>query len=112
MQTLKKILDDSKQGVIYFSMGSNLKSRDLPENMKRELLKMFGMLEQTVLWKLEEDVEDVPANVHILEWTPQESILGTERLFLQIFIYKESDDDVSLFLFGFRLNLIKMYVLY
>ncbi|CAH2074784.1 unnamed protein product, partial [Iphiclides podalirius] len=81
---LKRLLDESTQGVVYFSMGSNLKARDLPESMKRELLTMFGMLEQTVLWKLEEDLEDVPSNVHILEWAPQESILTHENLILVI----------------------------
>lgn len=68
-------MDRAKNGVIYFSMGSNLKSKDLPDNVKRELLNMFGGLKYTVIWKFEEVLSDVPKNVHILQWAPQPSIL-------------------------------------
>ncbi|CAD0204905.1 unnamed protein product [Chrysodeixis includens] len=73
---LKTIMDSNKNGVIYFSMGSNLKSQDWPEEIKMGLLKMFGNLKQTVLWKFEEEFPDVPKNVHILKWAPQPSILA------------------------------------
>ncbi|KAL0818834.1 hypothetical protein ABMA28_008154 [Loxostege sticticalis] len=73
---LQKLMDDSKNGVIYFSMGSNLKSKHFPEELKRKILKMFGGLKQTVLWKFEEVLPDLPSNVHILQWAPQPSILA------------------------------------
>lgn len=75
-------MDDSKNGVIYFSMGSNLKSKHFPEELKRKILKMFGGLKQTVLWKFEEVLPDLPSNVHILQWAPQPSILGELYLLL------------------------------
>ena len=68
-------MDSAKDGVIYFSMGSNLKSKDLPDEVKTSLLKMFGSLKQTVLWKFEEVLPNLPKNVHILEWAPQQAIL-------------------------------------
>lgn len=68
-------MDNANNGVIYFSMGSNLKSKDLPDEIKRNILKMFGTLKQTVLWKFEEVLSDLPANVHILKWAPQPAIL-------------------------------------
>lgn len=37
---------------------------------------MFGNLKVTVIWKYEEDLKNVPKNVHILKWAPQTSILG------------------------------------
>lgn len=70
-------MDNAKHGVIYFSMGSNLKSKDIPKVIKENLLKVFGELKQTVLWKFEEDLPNTPKNVHILNWAPQQSILGT-----------------------------------
>nr|WEU75320.1 uridine diphosphate-glycosyltransferases 40AP4 [Glyphodes pyloalis] len=73
---LQKLLDNAKHGLIYFSMGSNLRSKDLPDQVKRDLLKMFGALKQTVLWKFEEVLPDMPDNVHILNWAPQPSILA------------------------------------
>lgn len=68
-------MDNAKNGVIYFSMGSNLKSADWPEETKQNLLKMLGGLKQTVLWKFEEQLSDPPKNVHISKWFPQLSIL-------------------------------------
>lgn len=68
-------MDSNKNGVIYFSMGTNLDTKDLPANIKIGLLKLFGDLKQTVLWKMEEDLPNLPANVHILKWAPQMSIL-------------------------------------
>ncbi|KAJ8711850.1 hypothetical protein PYW08_008804 [Mythimna loreyi] len=77
---LKKLMDSAKDGVIYFSMGSNLKGKDLPDEVKISLLKMFGSLKQTVLWKIEEVLPNLPKNVHILEWTPQQAILAHPNL--------------------------------
>nr|AUC64281.1 UDP-glucuronosyltransferase [Plutella xylostella] len=73
---LKNIIESSKDGVIYFSMGSNLKSKDWPVEIKQDLLKMFSGLKQTVLWKFEEDLPNLPKNVHILKWAPQPTILA------------------------------------
>ena len=81
-QDLKKLMDNAKNGVIYFSMGSNLNSKDLPDEVKDSLLKMFGSLKQTVLWKFEEVLPNLPKNVHILEWAPQQAILC--KLFLNL----------------------------
>ncbi|CAK1594081.1 unnamed protein product [Parnassius mnemosyne] len=75
-EELKNIMERSKNGVIYFSMGSNVRSRDIPDQMKTKLIKIFSQLEQTVLWKLEEEFPDLPKNVHILKWAPQQSILA------------------------------------
>ncbi|KAJ8711849.1 hypothetical protein PYW08_008803 [Mythimna loreyi] len=79
-EDLKKLMDSAKDGVIYFSMGSNLKSKDLPDEVKVNLLKMFGSLKQTVLWKFEEVLPNLPKNVHILEWAPQQAILAHPNL--------------------------------
>lgn len=57
-------------------MGSNLESKDMPEELKASLLEVFGGLKQTVLWKLEEKFPNLPKNVRIIEWAPQQSILG------------------------------------
>lgn len=73
-------MDDSKDGVIYFSMGSVLKSKYMSDELKQKLLKMFSELKQTVLWKFEETLPNVPKNVHILKWAPQPSILGVNNL--------------------------------
>ncbi|XP_013189977.2 UDP-glucosyltransferase 2 [Amyelois transitella] len=81
---LKNILDNTKNGLIYFSMGSNLKSKDFPELLKKGLLEIFGGLKQTVLWKFEEVLPNLPPNVHIVNWAPQQSILAHPNCILFI----------------------------
>ncbi|XP_026735998.1 UDP-glucuronosyltransferase 2B20-like [Trichoplusia ni] len=81
---LQKLMDEAKHGVIYFSMGSNLKSQDMSDGMKNDLLKMFSTFKQQVIWKFEGDLQNVPANVHLVKWAPQPSILNHPNLKLFI----------------------------
>ncbi|KAJ8928783.1 hypothetical protein NQ314_018641 [Rhamnusium bicolor] len=74
---LKKFLDDAKEGVIYFSMGSNLKSKNLPTEKRDAILKSFGQRKEKVLWKWEEDLlPGQPPNVKLGKWLPQSDILA------------------------------------
>ncbi|XP_034488819.1 UDP-glucuronosyltransferase 2A2 [Drosophila innubila] len=74
---IAKFVEDAKDGVIYFSMGSNIKSSDLPAATRQVLLQAFGSLKQRVLWKFEqEQLEDQPENVLISKWFPQPDVLA------------------------------------
>ncbi|XP_049885628.1 UDP-glucosyltransferase 2-like [Pectinophora gossypiella] len=75
-QDIKKVIDKAKHGVIYFSLGSNLKSKDLPDEIKTGLKNMFGEFKETVVWKFEEELTDLPDNVHVIKWAPQQSVLA------------------------------------
>lgn len=74
-------MDESKYGVIYFSLGTMLRSSALPEGKIKELLDAFGTLKQTVIWKYENPLTDVPKNLHVVQWAPQPSILGEDYYF-------------------------------
>lgn len=76
LKDLKKLIESAKHGVIYFSMGTNVKCSTLPNELKQKLIKMFGTLKQIILWKLEESLPNLPENIHTLKWAPQQSILG------------------------------------
>lgn len=74
---IKSYLDNAKNGVIYFSLGSFFKSANLPNQTKAEILDVFGSLKENVLWKFEDDtIESLPNNVMIRKWLPQQDILG------------------------------------
>lgn len=74
---LKKFLDDASEGVIFFSMGSNVKSKDMPEGLKKGILKTFSTLKQKVVWKFEDkSLWNIPENVFMRKWLPQRGILG------------------------------------
>ncbi|KAF2898602.1 hypothetical protein ILUMI_07578 [Ignelater luminosus] len=72
---LQKHLDGATNGFIYFSLGSNVKSKLLSENTRRVLLGTFAELPYKVLWKFEEeDLPGKPDNVIISKWFPQQDI--------------------------------------
>lgn len=74
---LKEFMDSSKEGVIFFSLGSNLRSSDLPEDKIEAILNCFKKLSVKVLWKFEkDDMLNLPLNVKIGKWLPQKDILG------------------------------------
>ncbi|KAJ8930347.1 hypothetical protein NQ314_016856 [Rhamnusium bicolor] len=65
-QHLQTFLDNAKEGVIYFSLGSNLKSKNLPVEKRDAILKAFRKLKEKVLWKWEDDVlPGQPPNVKL-----------------------------------------------
>ncbi|XP_044729431.1 UDP-glycosyltransferase UGT5-like [Chrysoperla carnea] len=82
---LQKTLDDAKDGVIYFSMGTNVVGKDLPESHRKALLDAFSKLKQTVLWKWEDDkLPGQPKNVKISKWYPQADLLAHPNIKLFI----------------------------
>ncbi|KAM3957340.1 UDP-glucosyltransferase 2-like [Aphomia sociella] len=81
---LQDLMDSSSNGVVYFSMGSVMKSASLPERTRRELIQVLGELPYTVLWKFEEAISGLPKNVHVRPWMPQQSILQHPKLKLFI----------------------------
>lgn len=72
---LEEIMDRSK-GVVLFSLGSNLRSSQLPAETRKMFLRAFSKIEHTVLWKFEENLTGLPENVVIRKWLPQQEILA------------------------------------
>lgn len=77
LQDLKQILDNAKGGVVYFSLGTNVRFDHVQGDIKRNILQALGDLPYTVICKWESDkVEGQPKNVHLRKWLPQQAILG------------------------------------
>ncbi|KAB0795113.1 hypothetical protein PPYR_11952 [Photinus pyralis] len=82
---LQEYLDEAKDGAIYFSMGSNLKGKDMNEDVRNAILKVFSKLKHKVLWKWEADVlPNQPKNVRLGKWFPQQDILAHPNIKLFI----------------------------
>lgn len=63
--------------MIYFSLGSNVKSTNLPADKRAAILNVFRQLPYNILWKWENDtLTDKPANVLTKSWLPQQDVLG------------------------------------
>ncbi|XP_063907825.1 UDP-glycosyltransferase UGT4-like [Zophobas morio] len=72
---LKQFLDEAPNGVIYVSLGSTVKSYLMSYEKKFVLFEVLGGLAYKVVWKLEEKVDQVPQNVKVVSWAPQQDIL-------------------------------------
>lgn len=72
-------MDNSQDGVILFSLGTNVKGTDLPPETTQALLKAFSRLKQNILWKFEGELPNLPKNVKIMKWLPQSDILGMKN---------------------------------
>lgn len=74
-------MDEAKDGVIYFSLGSNIPDGKLPEHFERAFVDAFSKLKQRVLWKVRsESITGLSPNVKLLKWAPQQDILGEAHI--------------------------------
>ncbi|KAG7164577.1 UDP-glucuronosyltransferase 3-like 2 [Homarus americanus] len=67
-------------GVIYFSLGSVMDSKSLPLEYQQIFLQVFRRLPQRVIWKFEGELKDVPDNVMISKWLPQQDVLAHDNV--------------------------------
>lgn len=73
---IKKFLDDSKNGVIYFSMGSIIQGKSFPAEKRKAFLKAFEQVPQRVIWKWEgENMSGKIDKILLKSWAPQRDIL-------------------------------------
>ena len=80
-QDLQQILDNATEGVIYFSLGSNVKSVNLDETLRNIIVEALSELPYKVLWKWESDyLPGRPKNVVTRKWFPQQDLLGLSLL--------------------------------
>lgn len=78
-------MDNSKHGVIYFSLGTNVRTSNLKPGTVDMLLKTFGQLKYDVLWKWDcGETSKKPANVKTTSWVPQQDILAHPNMKLFI----------------------------
>ncbi|XP_071455782.1 uncharacterized protein [Hetaerina americana] len=78
-EDLKAFLDGaSKDGVIYFSLGSILRSSRLPKETRDQLIDAFSRVKQRVLWKWEGEnpIPGQSINVRLEKWVPQQDVLA------------------------------------
>lgn len=78
---IKDFMDSAKDGVVYFSMGSVLKSVQWPADKLEAILKALGKLKQKVIWKYEDpELPNKPNNIMISPWLPQRDIFAHPNL--------------------------------
>ncbi|XP_073847612.1 UDP-glycosyltransferase UGT5-like isoform X2 [Musca autumnalis] len=74
---IQGFMDDAENGVIFFSLGSNVLSKDMPDDKLHIFLNVFAAMKQRVIWKFEnESIPNLPENILIKKWLPQSDILA------------------------------------
>lgn len=73
---LQEFMDSAEHGIIYFSLGTVVKGESMNKGIIRAMLNTFAKLRLKVLWKIQDQLEDVPNNVRFGKWFPQQDILS------------------------------------
>ncbi len=62
--------------MIYFSLGSFMKSSQFPIEKRNAFVNNFAKIKQKIIWKFEDESVPMPKNVYTGSWLPQSDILG------------------------------------
>jgi glucuronosyltransferase len=76
---LKQVVEEARNGIILFSLGTNIRSEKLKGHVQNAFLEAFRDLSQIVIWKYDGEINDLPKNVILKKWIPQNDILGMSK---------------------------------
>ncbi|XP_050744985.1 UDP-glycosyltransferase UGT5 isoform X2 [Drosophila biarmipes] len=76
-EDLQAFIDGAEHGVIYFALGVEQESMDLPEETKTVLVESFKSMPQRVIWKFEGNPpKSLGSNIYVSKLLPQQAILA------------------------------------
>ncbi|XP_043282586.1 UDP-glucosyltransferase 2-like [Venturia canescens] len=91
-EDIQEFLDGSQNGVVYFSLGSNLQTHQLPADSLTALVDALGSLKQRILWKHQGDGTQGNGNgsngdkfarainIKFVKWVPQQAVLAHPKV--------------------------------
>ncbi|XP_077256986.1 UDP-glucosyltransferase 2 [Temnothorax americanus] len=79
-EDIGEFLDNAQDGAIYFSLGSNLQTDQLPAGPLTALCNALGSLKQRVLWKHDGNTAIHPPNIKFVKWVPQQAVLAHPKV--------------------------------
>ncbi|RDD35980.1 UDP-glucuronosyltransferase 2B23, partial [Trichoplax sp. H2] len=68
--------NSTSRGVVLVSFGSELQLSD--DNLPK-MTAALGKLPYTVIWKTRQKIDNIPSNVNVVQWVPQNDILGHRK---------------------------------
>merc|ERR1719285_189477 len=77
---LRKFLDSSTEGAVLISFGSSLKPDQMPKEKINIFIQAFKELKMKVIWKWDEDIPNLPDNIMLSSWLPQQDLLAHPNL--------------------------------
>ncbi|KAJ8910831.1 hypothetical protein NQ315_015566 [Exocentrus adspersus] len=76
---IQRYLDTASEGAIFFSLGTNVNER-MVENIMPRVLEALGEVPYKVLLRTDKKLKNVPENVLVKKWVPQQDILRHPNL--------------------------------
>ncbi|XP_021702706.1 UDP-glucuronosyltransferase 3A1 isoform X1 [Aedes aegypti] len=74
---LQQYMDRSRHGVIYFSLGTLIRSDSINEKNLKIFVDTFKSLKYDILWKCDSEVDlNGTSNIRISKWFPQQDVLA------------------------------------
>ncbi|EAT47532.1 AAEL001364-PA [Aedes aegypti] len=74
---LQQYMDKSRHGVIYFSLGTLIRSDSINQKNLKIFVDTFKSLKYDILWKCDSEVDlNGTINIRISKWFPQQDVLG------------------------------------
>jgi len=77
---LKSFMDSATDGVVFVSFGSQLRPEQMPEDKLKIFVEAFRSIKMSVIWKWDAEVPNLPKNVKLSSWLPQQDLLGHPNL--------------------------------
>ncbi|KAK9746316.1 UDP-glucoronosyl and UDP-glucosyl transferase [Popillia japonica] len=75
-EDIQQFLDDAKDGAIYFSMGTNVRTKYIPQYFIETMLEAFSHLPYRILWKMDEIMPEYQSNnIRMETWVSQQDVL-------------------------------------
>jgi len=84
---IAKFADESSEnGFILFTLGSAIKSTNIPTDIVQSFVRVFSQIPQRVIWKWEADEKpaNLSPNVMTVKWAPQSDLLAHRNIRLFI----------------------------
>lgn len=80
-KALREFLDSSPVPVVMFSLGSSIRSDQMPARIRDSIVEAFRRLPYRVVWKWEgAAIPNLPANVMTRAWLSQQDVLGHKNV--------------------------------
>lgn len=80
----KSFIESAEHGVVYFSLGGNLKPSKMSKEKKQAILGALSKLKQKVIWKWDETIDVDQTKFMVRKWLPQDDILAHKNVKLFI----------------------------
>jgi len=73
---IKEFIESAEHGVVYFSLGGNLRPSKMSPEKKHHIISTLTKLKQKVIWKWDEELDVDEKKIMVRKWLPQDDILA------------------------------------